>query len=68
MKILPNLIPAVKLYLSLKYLNRFKKQIIESRCIENYEAERSAILNATSTWGKNIFRIFDAADFHGRLQ
>ena len=60
MKILPNLIPAVKLYLSLKYLNRFKKQIIESRCIENYEAERSAILNATSTWGKNIFRIFDA--------
>ncbi len=54
MKILPNLIPAVKLYLSLKYLNRFKKQIIESRCIENYEAERSAILNATSTWGKNI--------------
>ena len=59
MKILPNLIPAVKLYLSLKYLNRFKKQIIESRCIET-RAERSAILNATSTWGKNIFRIFDA--------
>ena len=59
MKIFANIIPAVKLYFSLKYLNLFKKQIILSRENGDLENERKAILGATSTWGKNVLRIFD---------
>lgn len=59
MVILKNIIPAVKLLDSLKYLSKFKKEIIRSRAAGDFEKEREYILKATYTWGSHLVEIFD---------
>ena len=63
MKILPNIIPAIKFAYALRYLNEYKKHIAHGRATGNIEEEKEGMLNATSSWGLNILRIFEV-DLH----
>ncbi|MBQ3122665.1 MAG: 1-acyl-sn-glycerol-3-phosphate acyltransferase [Firmicutes bacterium] len=59
MKIVPNIIPAAKIYIALRYLNAHKKQILEGRRTENYEMERDGIRKAIRTWSRNLLDSFN---------
>lgn len=54
MKILGNIVPGVKIINALKWFSRNSKEIFDAREKEDYERERKYILNATSSWGKNL--------------
>jgi len=58
MKILPNIIPLIKIKNSLKRPDKYKKDIEKYRLAEDTEKERKFILQATSEWGKDILDIF----------
>lgn len=59
MKILPNVVPACKIYGALKYLNKYKKQILESRQAGDFEQERAAVRNALDTWSHKLLDAFN---------
>lgn len=59
MKIIQNIIPGVKLYHALRYLNKFKAEAARAKAAGDYPAEQAAILNSTSTWGKHLMKIFE---------
>ena len=54
MKILPNIIPLIKIKNSLKFPDKYKADIEKYRREGNAEKEREFILKASSVWGKNI--------------
>ena len=58
MKILPNIIPLIKIKNSLKFPDKYKADIEKYRREGNAEKEREFILKASSVWGKNIIDIF----------
>ena len=58
MKILPNIIPLIKIKNSLKFPDKYKADIEKYRREGNAEKERDFILKASSVWGKNIIDIF----------
>lgn len=58
MKILPNIIPLIKIKNSLKQPDKYKKDIEKYCLAEDTEKERKFILQATSEWGKDILDIF----------
>ena len=59
MNVINNIIPAVMLYDSLKYLAKFKKEIITARREGDFEREREYILKSTGVWGGQLVKIFD---------
>ena len=59
MKILRNIIPAIKLYYALRYLHPYKKSMHSARIAGDDIAEQKAILGATDCWGRNVLRMFD---------
>ena len=52
MKILPNIIPLIKIKNSLKFPDKYKADIEKYRREGNAEKEREFILKASSVWGK----------------
>lgn len=58
MKILPNIIPLIKIKNSLKFPDKYKADIEKYRREGNTEKEKEFILKASSVWGKNIIDIF----------
>lgn len=67
MKVLPNIVPAAKIYGALKYLNAYKKQILASREAGDFENEREAIIKALRTWSAKLLDSFNITlDIHGQ--
>ena len=60
MKILPNLPTLFKMLLALRYLTDYKKEIRQAREAGNVEAEKAAILKATTTWGSKLLQMTGA--------
>lgn len=58
MKILPLIIPLIKIKHSLRKPDKYKADIEKYRREGNTEKERELILKATSLWGKDILDIF----------
>jgi len=58
-KIIRNIIPTIKLYRSLKYLSKFKQNILAARASGDFEKERHYILKSTSVWGKHVVNMFN---------
>ncbi len=54
MKIFQNISGGVKLFRNLKHLNKYKNDIQNARNNEDYDEERKFILQAMSTWGKEL--------------
>ena len=52
MKILPNIIPLIKIKNSLKFPDKYKAEIEKYRREGNAEKERDFILKASSVWVK----------------
>ena len=59
MKIIKNIVPAIKLYDALQRLSEYKKEILKARAEEDYEKEREYILKATDSWAKDVMKTFD---------
>jgi 1-acyl-sn-glycerol-3-phosphate acyltransferase len=59
LNVIKNIIPAVLLYDSLKYLAKFKKETIKARQEGDFEREREFILKSTGTWGRHLVKVFD---------
>lgn len=60
MKILPNLPTLLKMLFALRYLTEYKKEIHQARERGDVEAEKAAILKATTTWGNKLLHITGA--------
>lgn len=58
MKLIPNIPGAIKLYTTLKHLNRFKREIEDAKAKGDYERERIYIQKAENTWANNVMKIF----------
>jgi len=58
LKIIQNIVPVIKLYNALKHLAPFKNEITRAREAADFEREREFILKATSTWGKQLLKIY----------
>ena len=58
MNIFLNFPSLIKTLTNLRFLNKYKKGIIEARKEGNNEKEREFILKATSTWGKKLSASF----------
>jgi len=59
LNVIKNIIPAFMLYDSLKYLTKFKKEIVKARHEGDFEREREFILKSTDMWGRHLIKIFD---------
>ena len=59
MKIIANIVPVVKLYHSLTYLTKYRKELIAAREAGDDEREREFILKATDTWSNHLVKAFD---------
>jgi 1-acyl-sn-glycerol-3-phosphate acyltransferase len=57
LKIIKNIIPAIKLVEALRRLGAFKKGILRAREENDFEKEREYILMATKTWGAYLVRV-----------
>ncbi|MBQ3074431.1 MAG: 1-acyl-sn-glycerol-3-phosphate acyltransferase [Clostridia bacterium] len=63
MKIIQNIIPAIKLYGSLLWVEKYRRQAKRFKEQGNFEEERKALLASTSLWGKMTMRLFKV-DLH----
>jgi len=59
LKIIKNIIPAIKLLSSVKGLSGYRKEILAAKASGDLEKEREYILKSTSTWGDNFLKTFD---------
>jgi 1-acyl-sn-glycerol-3-phosphate acyltransferase len=57
--ILKNILPAIKLYDSLKYISGYKKEIFDARKKGDFEREREYILKSTKRWGDQLVKVYD---------
>ena len=58
MKIIKNIIPGIRLYISLRHLAAFKREINKAIAEGDYEKEREYILKSTRKWGNYILQTF----------
>jgi 1-acyl-sn-glycerol-3-phosphate acyltransferase len=59
LKLIKNIVPAIKLYDSLKYLTEFNREISKARKTGDFEREREFILKSTTVWGNHLIKIYD---------
>ena len=59
MKIIKNIIPAIKLYKALQRLTDYNQEILKARANEDFEREREYILKSTDSWAHDVMKTFD---------